>query len=378
MRRKRCFWAILLAIFVGSRFVLPIGAEELLPDGFSELSELVLAEDRDLIEDGFFAAELEESGNAVEKMMAPSRLAELVERFSERAASESRSLLATLCGLILISSVLTALSNSFRSAALAGAVRFCTTIAIFAAILSHQYRALVEVQACLGRLSSLMGAMIPIAGSVWAMGGNVGTASAGTGVLSVFLALTEHGLAASVIPVCSFCMAAALCGTISSEPLLRGISSALKKTYTFTLGFVMTLLLFSLSATTTLSAAADGMAARTAKLVSSTLIPTVGGSVGETLRTVAASVQYLKGVVGFGGILLVLLLTLPVVLSLIGTRLAFLLAGGFAEMLGCENEAKLLSELGGIFGCMLAVCAMSGVMFILALTVFIKSTVAIA
>jgi hypothetical protein len=120
------------------------------------------------------------------------------------------------------------------------------------------------------------------------------------------------------------------------------------------------------------------VAARTAKLVSSTVIPTVGGSVGETLRTVAASVQYLKSVVGIGGILLVLLLVLPTLLSLIAVRLVFLLAGGVAEMLGCEREARLLGELGSVFGCMLAVSAISGVMFILALTVFLKSTVALA
>ncbi|MBO5938185.1 MAG: hypothetical protein J6Q82_01625 [Clostridia bacterium] len=368
------FFAIFLAAVC---FFLPISAEESLPEGFSELSEMAPADDRGLLEDGFFSGDLEMTGRAVEQMMSPTRLFSLVRTLTERSAIDAIGLLATLCGLLLVAAVLTALSRTFASSALSGAVRFGTTVAIFAAILSYQYRALIEVQACLARLSALMGAMIPIAGSVWAMGGNVGTASAGTGVLYAFLTLTEHGLAKSVIPVCSFGMASALCSAISPEPILRGISSAIKKIYTFSLGLVMTLLLFSLSTTTALSSAADGMAARTAKLVSATVIPTVGGSVGETLRTVAASVQYLKGVVGYGGILLVLLLTLPVVLSLIATRLVFLLAGGVAEMLGCDSEAKLLSELGGIFGCMLAVAAMSGVMFILALTIFVKSTVAI-
>ncbi len=374
--RKR-FVGALVALCLGFCFFLPISAEERLPEGFSELSEMLPTEDRELLEDGFFSEDSETAGNAVEQMMSPTRLFSLVQTFSERATTDALALLATLCGLLLIAAVLTVLSRSFGSSALSGAVRFCTTLAIFAAILSYQYRALIEVQACLQRLSALMSAMIPIAGSIWAMGGNIGTASAGTGVLYAFLTVTQRGLAGSVIPVCSFGMAAALCGAISPEPMLRGISSAIKKIYTFTLGLVMTILLFSLSATTTLSAAADGMAARTAKLVSATVIPTVGGSVGETLRTVAASVGYLKGVVGFGGIVLVLLLTLPVVLSLIATRLVFLLAGGVAEMLGCNEESKLLGELGGVFGCMLAVATMSGVMFILALTVFLKSTVAI-
>ena len=378
IRMKRMLAGIVLATAFFLALSLPISAEERLPEGFSELGELLPDEDRELLDEEFFSGNTEATGNAVERMLAPDRLLALLRRLSERSVSRAVALLASLSGLLLIAAVLETLAGSFRSSALAGAVRFVTTTAIFVAILSYQYDAIVEVQASLDRLSTLMSAMIPIAGGVWAMGGNVATASAGTGVLYAFLALVQRGLGGSVIPVCSFCMASALCGTISAEPMLRGVASAVKKCYSFLLGLVMTMLLFSLGATTTLSASADSMAARTAKLVSATVIPAVGGSVGETLRTVAASVQYLKGVVGFGGILLVLLLVLPTVLSLIGARVVFLLAGGLAELLGCESEARLLSELGNVFGCLLGVCAMSGVTFILALTIFVKTTVAIA
>ena len=193
-----------------------------------------------------------------------------------------------------------------------------------------------------------------------------------------FLTVTQRLVGQTVVPVCAFCMAAALCQAIGGDTSLRGITSAIRKTYTFTLGLIMTVLLASLSASTTLATAADSLAARTAKLVSSSVIPTVGGAVGETLRTVAASVGVLKSVVGIGGILLVALLVLPTFLSLLATRLVFLLAGGLAEMLGCEKEARLLGELGSVFGCLLSVVSMSGVMFILGLTIFVKSTVAIA
>ena len=88
-------------------------------------------------------------------------------------------------------------------------------------------------------------------------------------------------------------------------------------------------------------------------------------------------VQYLKSVVGVWGIVLIALLTLPVLLSLVLTRLAFLLSSGVAEMLGCETEEKLLAELGGIYAFMVAVVSMSAVMFIFALTIFSKTVVAV-
>ena len=380
MTAKR-IWGFLCAVmlFVGA-FGIFVSAktENEIADDFSALTEHLGDEERELLDDGLSSGEIEETQGALTRMLTPTGLFSMVDAISVRIIRDAVRLLAMLCGLLLLAAVLGALKNSFGGAALSGAVDFLTSAAIFAAILSYQYRYLSEAQQMLTRLSSLMGAMIPIAGSVWAMGGNVTTASVGTASLYAFLTVTQRVVGQTVVPVCSFCMAAALCQSLGGDSSLRGITSAIKKTYTFTLGLIMTLLLTALSASTTLSAAADSVAARTAKLVSATVIPTVGSSIGETLRTVAASVGMLKSVVGIGGILLVALLVLPTVLSLVATRLVFLLAGGLAEILGCEREGRLLGELGGVFGCLLAVTAMSGVMFILALTIFVKSTVALA
>lgn len=380
MTAKR-IWGFLCAVmlFVGT-FGIFVSAktENEIADDFSALTEHLGDEERELLDDGLSSGEIEETQGALTRMLTPTGLFSMVDAISVRIIRDAVGLLAMLCGLLLLAAVLGALKNSFGGEALSGAVDFLTSAAIFAAILSYQYRYLSEAQQMLTRLSSLMGAMIPIAGSVWAMGGNVTTASVGTASLYAFLTVTQRVVGQTVVPVCSFCMAAALCQSLGGDSSLRGITSAIKKTYTFTLGLIMTLLLTALGASTTLSAAADSVAARTAKLVSATVIPTVGGSIGETLRTVAASVGMLKSVVGIGGILLVALLVLPTVLSLVATRLVFLLAGGLAEILGCEREGRLLGELGGVFGCLLAVTAMSGVMFILALTIFVKSTVALA
>ena len=140
----------------------------------------------------------------------------------------------------------------------------------------------------------------------------------------------------------------------------------------------MAVLAAILAAQTTLCAAADSVGARTARLVSSTVIPVVGGSVGDTLRTIGTSVQYLKSIAGISGILFLCLLLLPTLLSLIVTRLTFLLSSGVADMLGCESEGRLLSELGSVWGTMIAVVSMCSVMFLLALTLLVRVGVAAA
>ena len=118
------------------------------------------------------------------------------------------------------------------------------------------------------------------------------------------------------------------------------------------------------------------MSARAAKLVASNVIPIVGGSVGETLRTVASSVGYLKSVCGIGAIIFIVFLVLPTLVTLILTRGAFILSVAVADLLGCERESRMLSELGSVYGTLVAVVCMVSVMFILALTVFIRCSVA--
>ena len=153
--------------------------------------------------------------------------------------------------------------------------------------------------------------------------------------------------------------------------------SVIKKIYNFVLVLVMTVLLASLAAQTVLSASADTVAARSARLMSGTLIPVVGGSVGETFRTLAAGVSYLKNIFGIGGIAVIALLVLPILITMLLARFVFLIAGGIADMLGCSNEARLLENLGEVYGTMLGVVSCVSVTFILGLCVFMRTVVAV-
>jgi hypothetical protein len=170
----------------------------------------------------------------------------------------------------------------------------------------------------------------------------------------------------------------ALCSGLSDGTLLTGFGGAVKKTYNFVIGAIMTVLVFALGAQTSVASAADTVTARGAKLLSSTVIPVVGGAVGDTLRTVAGSVQYVKSVVGVGGILFVVYMTLPVFISVLLSRAVLLLSSGMAQMLGCKREARLLDELGNVYGCMLGAVSISAIAFCVAFAIFVKCTVAVS
>lgn len=347
------------------------------PDGFDELGGFLPESEEAILPEGMTSQNVNDVGNALGEMLSPDRLFRWIGDVVGLQMGTALRLLAFLCGILLLSALFQAIGRGIGTGGVSDAFRFCTTTAVFAAILQAQLSSAEQVEVFLKRLSGLMEAMIPILGSVWAMGGNVTTASSGTAVLGVFLTVCQKVCGETVMPLSCFCMAMALCNALAPEPSLRGISGTVKKCYTFLLGLIMTVLVACLGAQTALTSAADSTTSRAAKLISSTVIPSVGGSVGDTLRTVASGVQYLKSVIGVSGVVFIMLLLLPTLILLLLVRLVFLIAGGMAEMLGCEVEARLLSELSQMWGCMIAVVSMCSVMFILGLWIFVGTVVAV-
>ena len=138
----------------------------------------------------------------------------------------------------------------------------------------------------------------------------------------------------------------------------------------------MSLLGFMISIKIGIAAAGDSIAMRGAKMFASNAIPMVGAAIGDTFRTLATALTYMKSVSGAVGIILILLLVLPVFVNIWLYRSGLVLLSSVAEMLGCDRERELISGAVSIYGYMLAVIAITAVVFILMLTLFTKSTLA--
>ena len=107
------------------------------------------------------------------------------------------------------------------------------------------------------------------------------------------------------------------------------------------------------------------------------MLPVVGGAVAGSLGTVAAGVSLLRGVCGVSGILLVALLLLPTLVQLLLFRTTLRLASTAAAIMGCEGEARLLTEMASLHGYLAAAVSICAVTFILALYLLDHSTAAL-
>lgn len=346
--------------------------EDKVLDGLYEAAEEV-ADDSEEIADGF-SGSVEDIGAFTVDMLSPKEVVTRLFGTASAALPSALRLLAVLLGLVALSSVSNSLCDSMGGTA--GGFGFLSAAVITSAIVGSQMQLIFDVENFFERLGALMASMIPITGTVWAMGGNVSTATAGTVTLGVMLGFVERFCAVTITPVSCVCLAAAISSGLSDGGLLEGFSSGVKKVYGFFVGMVMTVFVFCLGTQTAITGAADTVTARGAKTLASVLIPGIGGAVGDTLRTVAGSVGYVKSVVGVGGIILLAVLTLPVLTGLLLARGALLVASTAADMLGCKREQKLLAEISNVYGLLIGAVAMCAIAFAVALGLFVKCAVA--
>ena len=219
-------------------------------------------------------------------------------------------------------------------------------------------------------LKTLSITMLPLMGTLYAMGGNVAAAVANHGVMSTFLALLEGAISHTALPVAGICICMGLLDALSEGVNLRSLSVLIKRSYTWTFSLLMLLLCGALGVQTTLAKGSDGLAMRTVRFAAGSFLPVVGGSVSEALRTVAGSVTYLRTVAGTAAIVVLFLCFLPVFVSTLLNRIVFLLGGAMAKVMGCDREERLLSELASVYGYFLAVIASLFVTVTFSLTLF--------
>ena len=381
---RRCFkfiiFILLFAVFTVA-FSMPSSAQSLSQnvngEEWQNFYENVPPEAFDYFPDDAFD-DAESYSSAINEMTSPKYIVSMVLNMLGVELAETLKLLFLIIGVVIISATISSASKTAENPTMRTVMRYCSLGAVFASVMYVFYEHFARLEGFFERISAFFAGMIPITASVWALGGNVTTASAGSATLYCFLTVFEGLWASSAIPVCTLIIMLGFCDVLCSELKTCRVVGSVKKIYGFFLGISMTVLLSSLAAQTTLTAVADSVAARTGRLVTSTVIPVVGGNIGEALRTVASSVTYMKSIFGIGGILIIALLVLPMVFTVLLTRFAFGIGAAFADILGCEDESKLLSVFSEAYGSVLAVVTGVGLMFVLALCIFMKTVVAVA
>lgn len=378
MRRLLAF---AMAVTFALLLAFPASAEEpgeALDEAYRSFVDGIPEDVASLLPSDLFSSDMDKVAGAAKEVSGFGWLADRILTVLGAELDGAVALFGRLLSILVIAALASAVKSSIGSEALAGAVDLCAAAVIIGSMLSLTGEAVTAVGGFFERISTLVNGMIPLTGVLLALGGNVNTAVVSGGGMMIFLNVIENLCAATLPPVVGVCIAIAVADAFFGGGKLRGLGNFVKKVYTYFLGTVMLLLTFTLSVQTTLSASADGVAMKSAKMLAGRAIPVVGGAVGDTLRTVAGSVVYLKSTVGAVGVAAVALVLLPPLCTVVLYRLGLIAASACADLLGCSAEGKLLESFVTVYGYLLAVMCICAVTTVFLLTIFVKCSVAMA
>ena len=279
--KKLCI--LLGCIWICFAWVLPVGATEELsieqldteqvPDEYQSLLESIPNSLRDLLPTDLFSSRVEDVGNAAREMGDFSYLLSTLLSLIGLELGSAVRLLASVCGLLMLSAISNAFQGSLKSASVAKAFSLLSTLIVAAALLAHGYQGIQAVTSYFSTLGSMTSALIPLLGALYTLGGNVTTAVASSSSLAIYMTVQEQLVGRSIVPFCGIVLSIAMIRAIDPGLRLGTLSDTLKKNYTTFLAFLMMLLGAMLAAQTTLGTGSDTVMMRSAKFAAGNMIP---------------------------------------------------------------------------------------------------------
>ncbi|MBQ8432210.1 MAG: hypothetical protein IJX28_04935 [Clostridia bacterium] len=312
--------------------------------------------------------------DATQEMSGFSYLLTAVLSALETRLGDCLGLLATTVGLLLLCALCRHLCQGGRGGE---AFSFCASLLLLSGLMTRGLEGLRRTVTYFSTLTQITAGILPLLSVLYALGGNLTVATASTAGLSVYMTLLEEWVGQTILPFCACCLVFSMLQALHPALRMGTLLISVKKNYTTLLAFLMMLLLAMLSAQTVLGARNDTLLMRSAKFAAGNLIPVVGGSVAELLRSVSAGVGYLRGTVGICAVLLLLFTLLPTLIELFLIRLTWQISAAVADLLGCDGEKKLLEEFASLNGYLLAAVCICSSVLVLSVCLLIHSAAAI-
>ncbi len=332
--------------------------------------DLIPEEIKDLIPNEFIAGD---DVVGISDSFTFSSVLTVIAEFVKSAFRPFIKTFSTLLATIVACSVLNAAKNSIADKSMMKIVGFVSMITVSLASYSVLKDMWLSLEVFLDRMNVLINSMLPVMTLLYTLGGNVATAvvnSSGTAItLTLINTVCQNGL----FPFLKTLFVFSLTSSIGGFKGIDGISKSVRTVFTVVLSSVMTIFSIFLLFKTNLAMSSDGIAARSIKFAGS-FIPVVGSALGDSVRSIMSGLGLIKSASGFVGIMIVLCVTLPVLLTVISNKICFDFVGGIALMLGCENEGKIMKDLSSMLNFVLALAVSISVLFVFELTIFINTS----
>ena len=358
---KKVFLCAVLFLAAGNAFTVAASAK-------GNDAEDYWQEYLDAVPDGSFEGESEDIINGVG---IDSLFSELVHAVGAGAGSAASFLVMLLGAAVLI-----ALSDTVGNTggALSGHASVGVTVISSVLIFGRLGEVIFSVSESLRELSVFFSAIIPVMSGILVAGGNINSSAYQAFNMNVTLSAVSYLTNTLLIPLVFAMFALALMSSLEGGRI-SSVAKSLKGAFMWVMGISTAIVIGAVSMQSIIASAKDSAYLRAAKYAASGMIPVVGGVVSSALSTLAGGLIYVKSAVGVSAVMVMVGLSLAPLITLLLYRFALSVSISFLDFMGSSGGVRSFSAFRAALDCLISVYALSCVIYISEIVVFIKSGV---
>lgn len=252
---------------------------------------------------------------------------------------------------------------------------FCSDICMALTIFHATKTIFTWLQAFVEQLCQIMMGLLPVMTAISCSVGEVTRASVERIALSLFITVLNTLQRWLFFPLGQALFSMSILSTICSQLSIGSFTGSIKKLFMTLFTFMLVIYSFIYGIQNTLARSADSLGLRTVRFAMGSFIPIVGSTLAEAFSAVREGLSYMRITAGLGGILLLLLLVVPIVVSVWLFDGMLSCSHTIAECLGCSTSAHMLADARSILQMLSALAWMAATFFVFALILFTKTAV---
>ncbi|MCL1831771.1 MAG: stage III sporulation protein AE [Oscillospiraceae bacterium] len=285
-------------------------------------------------------------------------------------------LLVSLVGVIILCAAANALRDSgggaAKSTAATAAFEIVGVLAGAGLMSAAIAQNVLRTSQTLTAAGAFMLTFIPILAGIMAVMGNLISANLFSTAVVAAAQIFSQIMVMVLMPLSASILGVSVAGAVNPDLKTDKLAETVKTITVWVLGFSATIFSALLGLQSLVAGNADSVAMKAVKFTISGGVPFIGGAVGDALGVVNGSVGVLKGTTGAVGMIAIVMVCLPPILSTILFRLSLNLAGAVSGLFGTDRLTSLLKSGENVLSVVLAMLVCFTLIMLVSIALMIR------
>lgn len=279
---------------------------------------------------------------------------------------------ASCFAIILLCALFDGMKMTIPNTSFNGVLSVITSICICGIIIMPIIECMSNISQVIKALSNFMLCFIPIFSGVIAIsGGSMSSLGYSTTIFTLAQIFSVF-IVDILLPSIGIFLALSITGSLNESINISGIISSIKKIVIFILSLLVTIFIGIFTLQNSIAVFSDSVSLRTAKFLSSSFIPIVGGALGDALSSVLSCLLLIKSTVGGFGIIVCIITLLPPIFMVVFFMFTISLVVGFAKILNMSFIANMMIAVKDCFSILFAFLICYGILIISTTSIMIN------